>query len=116
MAKTLCDCGHEQYHYRILERDGVRILSKDVEGSRHFLRKNNAWGIQSSVLVYHLERGDVALLEINDTEKGVRYQTSIDIAFRSEQVFYGVDYGLQFAVPLSVWVKSPSDTYQMAMF
>lgn len=115
MSRTLCPCGHEQYSYRLIDRDGARILTKNVERSQHWLRKMNAWAIQMNVIAEHA--GSVDLLEVNDIETGIRFQITPHMAELSgTQIFMGDQYGVQLAIPLPFWTRSASDTYQMVMF
>lgn len=110
MTINLCPCQHSLFGYVL---DG-NVLRKNVEGSRHMLRKPRGWAIQEEVFNYHYAQHDVARVVIADTETGVAYSAEMEtIARVAIEIERG--YGLQYAVPLPYWKTEQGETLQMRL-
>lgn len=93
---NVCPCGHERYGYKL--KDG--ILSKNVERSKHMLRRPPAWAIQSEVWRWHVE--EVCVIAINDLERDRLYWATRETFEKNSRILER-KHGEQRYMRLSLW-------------
>ena len=86
---------------------------KRVRGSKHMLRQPRGWALDILSLG-DAERMGARTVEIEDTESGLTYSTSIALVW-SKGLRLNRGFGDQIALPLHLFTMSEAGTHQLAL-